>query len=60
MVRCSGARAGTWISFKGKRTAVITWPARSAGVKLTFLATVVAGTQALALRAPRDRSAALT
>jgi hypothetical protein len=52
MVRCSGARAGTWIAFKGKRTAVIAWPARSAGVRLVFRATVVAGTQALTLRAP--------
>ena len=52
MVRCSGARAGTWITFKGKRTGVIAWPARSAGVRLIFRATVVAGTQALRLRAP--------
>jgi hypothetical protein len=52
MVQCSGARAGTWISFRGKRTGVIAWPARLAGVSLTFRATVVAGAQALALRAP--------
>ena len=52
MERCSGARAGTWITFKGKRTGVIAWPARSAGVRLIFRATVVAGTQALTLRAP--------
>ena len=52
MVRCSGARAGTWITFKGKRTGVIAWPARLAGVRLTFRATVVTGTQALMLRAP--------
>ena len=52
IVQCSGANAGTWIPFKGKRTGVIRWPARSAGVKLTFQATVVAGGRALKLRAP--------
>jgi hypothetical protein len=52
MVRCSGTRTGTWISFKGKRTGVIRWPAKSAGVKFTFLATVIAATQKLELRAP--------
>jgi hypothetical protein len=39
IVQCSGANAGTWIPFRGKRTGVITWPAQSAGVKLTFQAT---------------------
>jgi hypothetical protein len=52
IVRCSGAHAGTWIPFKGKRTGVITWPAQSAGVKLTFQATVVAAGKSLKLRAP--------
>jgi len=52
MAPCSGSNAGTWISFKGKRTGTITWPAQSAGVKLTFQATVVAGTRSLKLRAP--------
>jgi hypothetical protein len=52
IVQCSGANAGTWIPFKGKRTGVIRWPARSAGVKLTFQATVVAAGRALKLRAP--------
>jgi hypothetical protein len=52
IVPCSGARSGTWISFKGKRTGVIRWPAQSAGVKLTFQATVVAGSRSLRLRAP--------
>ena len=51
-VQCSGARSGTWISFKGKRTGVLTWPAQSAGVKLTFQATVVAAGRALKLRTP--------
>ena len=50
--QCSGARSGTWISFRGKRTGVLTWPARSAGVKLTFQATVVAAGRPLRLRAP--------
>ena len=52
IVQCSGATAGTWIPFKGKRTGVITWPAQSAGVKLTFQATVVAAGSSLKLRAP--------
>jgi len=52
MVACSGATSGTWISFKGRRTGVITWPAQSAGIKLTFQATVVAGGRSLKLRAP--------
>jgi hypothetical protein len=52
MVPCSGAKAGTWIAFKGKRTATIIWPARAAGMKLTFQAIVVAGIRTLRLRAP--------
>jgi hypothetical protein len=51
MVQCSGAKAGTWIAFKGKRRGTITWPAQSAGTKLTFQATVVTGTRTLRLRA---------
>lgn len=52
IVPCSGATSGTWISFKGKRTGVIRWPAQSAGAKLTFQATVVAMSRPLKLRAP--------
>jgi hypothetical protein len=52
IVQCSGANAGTWISFKGRRTGVLTWPAQSAGAKLTFQATVVAAGTSLKLRAP--------
>lgn len=52
MAECAGTNAGTWIAFKGKRTGVLTWPARSAGVKLTFQATIVAGARSLELRAP--------
>jgi len=49
---CTGANAGTWIAFKGKRTGVITWPAQSLGIKLTFQAIVVAAKKTLRLRAP--------
>ena len=52
MTQCSGANAGTWIAFKGKRTGVLTWPAQSLGIKLTFQAVVVAETKTLKLRAP--------
>jgi hypothetical protein len=52
LVACQNAGAGTWISFKGKRTAVIRWPAQLAGMKLTFRAIVVSGTRSLRLRAP--------
>jgi hypothetical protein len=52
IVPCSSTAAGTWISFKGTRSGVIRWPARSAGVKLTFQATVVAMSRSLKLRAP--------
>ena len=52
MVQCSGAKSGTWIAFRGKRTAAITWPARYSGRKLTFQAIVASGTRSLRLRAP--------
>lgn len=52
IVPCQGAKAGTWISFKGKRKGVLTWPARSVGVKLTFQAIVVAGGRTVRLRVP--------
>ena len=52
MTQCSGARAGTWIAFNGKRTGVIRWHARWAGIRLTFRATVVALERSLKLRAP--------
>lgn len=52
MTQCSGANAGTWIAFKGKRTGVITWPAQSAGITLTFQAVVVAQRRTLRLRSP--------
>jgi hypothetical protein len=49
---CTGANAGTWIPFEGKRSGVIAWPARWLGMKLTFEALVVADEQTLRLRAP--------
>jgi hypothetical protein len=52
MERCSGASSGTWIPFRGRRTGLLSWPARSAGIKLTFQATVVAAGRSLRLRAP--------
>src|SRR5712691_3525747 len=52
MTQCFGPRSGTWIPFRGKRTGVLTWPAQSLGVKLTFQAVVVVSGRRLKLRAP--------
>ncbi|HET9507360.1 MAG TPA: hypothetical protein VFO81_05400 [Gaiellaceae bacterium] len=52
MVQCQGATAGTWIPFRGRRTGVLTWPAQSAGVRLTFQAIVVAAGSTVRLRTP--------
>ena len=52
ITQCTGASAGTWIVFKGKRTGVLTWPAQSTGVKLTFQAVVVAEKRRFRLRSP--------
>jgi hypothetical protein len=52
MTQCSGVDAGTWIRFRGRRTGVLTWPALSLGVRLTFQAVVVAEKRTLRLRAP--------
>lgn len=52
MVPCTGAGSGTWIRFRGKRTGLLTWPAQSVGVKLTFQAVVVAGGKMRKLQAP--------
>lgn len=52
MTQCTGANAGTWIVFKGKRAGVLTWPAQSVGVKLTFQAIVLATKRTMRLRAP--------
>ena len=52
MTQCSGQNAGTWIVFKGRKSGVLTWPAQSLGVRLTFQAVVVSGGQTKRLRAP--------
>jgi hypothetical protein len=52
MVQCSGANAGDWISFRGKRSGVLRFPAQSVGVRLTFQATVQVQGQTRKLRAP--------
>ena len=52
MVQCFSQTAGEWISFKGKRSGVLEWPAQSLGVKLTFQAVVKATRQTRKLRAP--------
>lgn len=52
MAQCFDPRAGEWISFKGRRTGVLRFPAQSVGVRLTFRATVKALGQTRVLRAP--------
>ena len=52
MVQCSGAAAGDWISFRGKRTGELRFPAQAVGVHLTFQATVQVKGQTRKLRAP--------
>jgi hypothetical protein len=52
MARCLGGSLGQWISFKGKHSGVLTWPAQSVGVKLTFQAVVKADRQTRKLRTP--------
>lgn len=52
MTQCAGASPGDWISFRGKRSGVLRWPAESVGVRLTFQALVRAAGQTRRLRAP--------
>lgn len=52
MVQCFSQTGGEWISFKGKRSGVLQWPAQSLGVKLTFQAVVKVARQTRKLRAP--------
>lgn len=52
MVQCFSQTAGDWISFKGKRSGVLRFPAQSLGVKLTFQVIVKAERQTRKLRAP--------
>ena len=51
MAQCLDGSLGSWIVFKGKRAGVLTWPAQSVGVKLTFRAIVVAQKRTFKLRA---------
>jgi len=52
MAQCLDGSLGQWITFKGKRSGVLTWPAQSLGVRLTFQAVVKAERQTWKLRAP--------
>lgn len=52
MAQCAGKTAGDAISFRGKRTGVIRWPAESVGVALTFQAVVTANKRTQRLRTP--------
>jgi hypothetical protein len=52
MQQCTGGDAGAWISFRGKRTGVLRFPAQSVGVHLTFRATVQVHGLTRKLRAP--------
>jgi hypothetical protein len=52
MVQCFSKAAGDWITFKGKRTGLLRFPAQSVGVKLTFQAIVKSQGQTRKLRAP--------
>jgi hypothetical protein len=52
MAQCSGSAAGDWISFRGKRSGVLRFPAQAVGVKLTFQAIVKIQGLVRKLRAP--------
>jgi hypothetical protein len=52
IVQCFNPAAGQWISFRGKRSGVLRFPAQSLGVGLTFQATVMAEPLTFKLRAP--------
>jgi hypothetical protein len=58
MAQCFSQAAGEWIAFKGKRTGVLRFPARSVGARLTFQATVRGSGQVRKLRAPLTVKAA--
>jgi hypothetical protein len=51
MVQCFSNAGGEWITFKGRRSGVLRFPAQSLGVKLTFQAIVKAQHQTRRLRA---------
>jgi hypothetical protein len=50
--RCTSARSGSWIPFRGSRQSAILWPAPLAGSHVTFRVLVATGTESLSLRAP--------
>jgi hypothetical protein len=52
MAPCQSAAEGTWIAFTGRRSGVLTFPAQSVGITLTFQAVVVARGRTVRLRAP--------
>ena len=52
LAQCLDGSPGQWIAFRGKRSGVLTWPAQSVGVTLTFQVVVQAGGQTRRLRAP--------
>ncbi len=52
MAQCAGRTAGDAMSFRGKRTGVIRWPAESVGVALTFQAVITANKRTQRLRTP--------
>ena len=52
MVQCSGQSAGDWLSFRGKRSGILRFPAQSLGVTLTFQAIVKVAGRTKRLRAP--------
>jgi hypothetical protein len=51
MVQCFGQSPGDWITFRGRRTGVLRFPAESLGVKLTFQAVVRSQRETRRLRA---------
>jgi hypothetical protein len=52
MTQCADGGLGDWIAFRGRRSGVLTFPAESVGVRLTFRAVVRASGQVRLLRAP--------
>ena len=59
MAACSSRNAGTWISFIGKRTGVIRWPAQSAATNAHVPGDRRHGNTVTAPPRAADRSAAL-
>jgi hypothetical protein len=51
MAQCLDGSKGDWISFRGRRSGVLRFPAESVGARLTFQAVVQASRQTRRLRA---------